>query len=155
MKTNSLISLLGLIGTILGVIGIAWIGISWLGKFPMVNLLLGIATIMGGIAALVYFLEGYLKAWNEVYQPTPTPTPETLVEQRYFQSLELNRELGRNDSMARDYADLGNFYKKQGKLIKAEKMYRNSFQLYREIGDSHAEVVQQWLAELQTTGPSS
>jgi tetratricopeptide (TPR) repeat protein len=141
----STFALTGVIGTIVVVIAIAVSSISFLSEFPMTNLVLGLVTVTGSIAALVYFLD--------IYFSPPPPTATRLLEQRYFQSLELNRALERKDGMARDYADLGRFYKQQGNLRKAKEMYQQSVELYQELGDSHADVVQQWLTELQTHSP--
>jgi tetratricopeptide (TPR) repeat protein len=101
--------------------------------------------VIGGIAALLYFLEKVFLGESK-----NSSTAASLIEQRYWQSLELNQALERRDGIAKDYADLGNFYKKQGNRPQAEEMYLKSIQLYQEIGDSHAQVVQQWLEKLQT-----
>ena len=142
---ESVFALTGVMLTLVGAIIVAASSISFLGEFPMTNLVLGMVTVTGSIAALVYFLD--------IYFSPPPPTATRLLEQRYFQSLELNRVLERKDGMARDYADLGHFYKQQGNLQKAKEMYQKSVELYQELGDSHADVVQQWLTELQTHRP--
>ncbi len=139
---NSTIALAGVIMTNVGVLAIAVASFSLLSESPMINLLSGVATLVGGIAALIYFLD--------IYFSSAPPTVTHLLEQRYFQSLDLNRVLERKDGMARDYADLGRFYKQQGNLRKAKEMYQKSIELYQELGDSQAKVVHQWLTELQT-----
>lgn len=140
--SNFALALTGVMLTFVGFFTTAASSIYFLSEFPMTNLALGLVTVTGSIAALVYFLDIY-------FSPLP-PTATRLLEQRYFQSLELNRALERKDGMARDYADLGHFYKQQRNLRKAKEMYQKSVELYQELGDSHAEVVQQWLTELQT-----
>lgn len=139
------LNVIGSIGSIVGPIIVGVASIIWLSEFPITNFLLAVGTMIGGVAALLYFLEKAFLGESE-----NSSTAASLIEQRYWQSLELNQALARRDGMAKDCADLGNFYKGQGNRQQAVEMYLKSIQIYQEIGDSHAQVVQQWLEKLQT-----
>lgn len=108
-------------------------------NYPLTQFLLATATMIGGVSTIFYFVEA-----RKVEEP-----PARFIEQMFLNSLKINQALGRQDSLAKDYADLGNFYKRHGKIKKSEAMYLKSVQLYKELGDSHADMVQRWLEEIK------
>ncbi len=68
----------------------------------------------------------------------------------YCKSLTLDEVLGRKESMASKYGNLGSLYKTRGDLNDAEEMYRKSLALFREIGAApQSEQVEGWLADLR------
>jgi hypothetical protein len=64
--------------------------------------------------------------------------------------LALDEALGDKKSMADDYGNLGNIYRKQGDSAQAEEMYRKFIALFKEIGATRSEqLVETLLLEIK------
>jgi len=66
----------------------------------------------------------------------------------YEQALAINQEIGSEEGMAYNYANLGIVYQSRGDLDKAKAFWEQTVYLYDSLGSPYAAEVRRWLSEL-------
>ena len=75
------------------------------------------ATVIGNLG-LIYEMRGELEKAEEMHK----------------RALEIARQIGKVEEMARQYSNLGNVYEKKGELDKAEEMYKRALEINEKLG---------------------